>query len=123
MIQLLIVLLISTPVSQAKPKEVPLAADVCKSIDSNKYQAQCESEIRGGSFSALAIDTCLKLFKSHDYELKSCMGVIKDKTFTLAEINACLAKKKHTINKCLSVSGSPFKAEPSTEDEATSVGH
>lgn len=117
------VLLLTSLSIHAKPKEALLASDVCKSIDSNKYQAQCESEIRGGQFSSLAINTCVRLFKSHDYELKSCMGVIKDKTFTQNEIDACLLKKKHLINKCLSVSGTLFKAEAPPQDEATPIGH
>jgi hypothetical protein len=123
MTKIFVVFLLFSVFGHAKPKEALLASDVCKSIDSNKYQAQCESRIRGGRFSSLAINTCVQLFKGHDSQLKSCMGVIKDKTFTQSEIDACLLKKKHLINKCLSVSGTLFKAESPTLDEATPVGH
>lgn len=95
----------------AKPTDVLKPEDVCKSIDSNKYQAQCEQALyKAEYFQPSALAVCSKI--KSDYEKKSCIEVIRNQSFKADAIEKCLEneklKKGVPLNKCLQNNGRVF---------------
>ncbi len=107
--------------TQGTPRKPLSASEVCQSLDSSKYRAQCKSTIRNGRYSSSAIKACLTNNKYVDYSLTVCMGSIKNKTYTKKELDLCLQKKKHLLNKCLGVSGTPMESLEIDQENSNSV--
>ncbi len=92
----------------AGPSSPITAQSVCASVRSSNYEAQCESAIHNGYFESAALRICL--MEIGDYEKKSCMEVIANRTYTPQDLSACLTGEKARLFKCLSRSGSTYVA-------------
>lgn len=97
----------------ADPRPPLTPERLCKSIDSNKYEAQCTTAIHNATFDMKALIVCNQ--QKTDYDKKSCVEVIRNKEYTEGNIKDCLKTKKVPLIMCLSNNG-VFKA---TEQEGT----
>ncbi len=93
--------------------------DICKSIDSMKYQSQCESAMYKGRFDQKALRVCI--LQKNDYDKKSCLEVIKNKYYQAMELEDCQKDPKARVHMCLKKSGKLFESNPAQDqypDEA-----
>jgi hypothetical protein len=109
--------------ASAKPKETPTPQEFCQAIESNKYQAQCESALHKATFDEKALKVCLTHRASDDYRRKSCIEVIRNKTYTQTELDQCLAQKKIPLNKCLHDSGTNTPPPAETSEDSSSISN
>lgn len=111
------VILVSAHSSFSKPQEEITPQDICKSIDSNKYQAQCESIIFKASFDSKVLQVCAS--QKSDYNKKSCLHAVKNKEYTEANVSDCLKTRKVGVLKCLQLNGVEKKQVEPAKAEAT----
>lgn len=105
-------------ICKADPVVLPNPASICASIDSSKYQSQCESAIRNKHFEVDAMKICAA--EKGGYDIKSCMEVISDRVYTTQDLQTCLSGKRIRLRMCLLKSGSPYAA-PLEEAAGTST--
>lgn len=89
--------------------------DVCKSIPSDKYEAQCNTAVKDGYFDPKATKVCYE--QKTDYDKKSCMEVIRGKDYTENQLKNCVNGKKVRLTMCLKLNGE-LRKENAPSDEA-----
>ncbi len=96
-----------------------LPEDVCKSIDSNKYETQCNVAIQDGYFHDQAVLVCYQ--QTTNYDKKSCMEVIRGKDYTATQLTNCKNGKKERLMMCLKLNGELRKVNAPADEIATPV--
>lgn len=113
-----VVLLVSSFLN-ADPRPALTPASICASIDSNKYEAQCESAIRNKHFDAAALRICAA--ERGGYDIKSCMEVISNRTYTAQDLQTCLSGERIMLRMCLLRGGQVYVAPPPEASDAVPV--
>ena len=101
----------------ADPRPALTPASICASIDSNKYEAQCESAIRNKHFDAAALRICAA--ERGGYDIKSCMEVIADRTYTAQDLQTCLSGERIMLRMCLLRGGQAYVAPVADSPEGS----
>jgi hypothetical protein len=92
----------------ATPARPLTPESICAGIDSSKYQSQCEKAIHNKHFDFEALKICAN--EKGGYDIKSCMEVISDRTYTSKDLQTCLSGKRVRLRMCLLKSGTPYVA-------------
>ena len=105
---------------KAEPVRAKLTPeDVCKSIDSDKYEAQCRTAVHNGYFDEKATEVCFS--EKSNYDKKTCMEAIRGKDYNQVQINACKKNKKVSVVQCLNLNGELRKEKAPSDAAATPV--
>lgn len=119
MVIILILQVFFVEAAHARSVSVPTAELVCKSIDSNKYEAQCTTAMYKATFDTKALYICESM--KTDYDKKSCIEVIRNKVYTEGELTSCKKQEKIRIHKCLQLNGKEKKSETPTDESSTTI--
>jgi hypothetical protein len=95
-------------ISYATPARSLTPESICAGIDSSKYQAQCEKAIHNKHFDFEALKICAN--EKGGYDIKSCMEVISDRTYTSKDLQTWLSGKRVRLQMCLFKSGTSYVA-------------
>lgn len=115
------VLFLAFPLSFTIAEEVRKLApeEVCSSIDSAKYRAQCKTAIKDGYFDEQATRLCYA--QRANYDKKICMEAIRGKDYTSTQLTNCVNGKSERLLICLKLNGEIRKEKAPSDEVETPI--